>query len=118
MVIWKYPVSAEASFYLELPEDSEILDVQVQGSHGEFSSALSDVVVWALVDPETPRVKRTFRVVATGEPFEADGLCYLGTFQPGRRLVFHLFEYAKGLSFEGVALPLEGINRMPVRRTP
>ena len=79
-VIWKYPVSPK--FDMELPEDAQVLSVQTQGE---------DAQMWVLLDPEAPKVKRTFHAIATGEKFNATFSKYIGTFQVDW-MVFHLFE--------------------------
>jgi len=51
-VIWKYPVSPQ--FDVELPEDAEVLSVQAQDGKPQM---------WVLLDPDAPKVKRTFLAV-------------------------------------------------------
>jgi hypothetical protein len=85
-VIWKFPIPAQDNFTLDLPEGPcQPLAVQLQ--RGE-------PVLWIRVsaDPDARKTKRTFRVVATGQPFDDEGLLYAGTFQPSPDLVFHLFQ--------------------------
>lgn len=79
-VIWKYRVSPR--FDMELPEDAQVLSVQAQGKEAQM---------WVLLDPDAPKVKRTFLAVQTGERFNATYTRYIGTFQLDW-LVFHLFE--------------------------
>ena len=93
ITIWKYPVSLEDSFEVEMPEAAYILAVQMQGDTPQM---------WAIVDTNRPRKKFTFRLFGTGHPMEhttawgkksriPDWLVdYRGTFQI-RGLVFHLF---------------------------
>jgi len=80
--IWKFNVGAD-EFSVRMPLGSRVLDVQLQ----------DDLVqMWALVDPESEQVTRTFITYGTGHPIaNADELTYIGTFQVDR-LVFHLFE--------------------------
>lgn len=81
--VWKFPVSLEDQFPLEMPEGAQPLSVQMQ--HGQ-------PCLWALVNPDAPRRSRFFRLVGTGHPVE-EGLGFVGTFQlNGGALVFHLFE--------------------------
>jgi hypothetical protein len=79
-VIWKYQVKPR--FDLDLPEDALVLSVQVQGEEAQM---------WVLLDPEAPKVKRTFDAIPTGRRFDASHMHYIGTFQMDW-MVFHLFE--------------------------
>ena len=82
--IWQYPV--EPQMTLTLPQQAEILTVQVQGG---------TPVLWVLVDPEAPRVARHFALYGTGDDLAAPltHAAYRGTFQlGGGRVIFHLFE--------------------------
>lgn len=80
--VWKFAVVG-TSFKHLVPEGARFLAVQVQDGSPQM---------WLLVDPERPRVKMNFRVVATGEEFEAGAVAeYLGTFQV-EWTVWHLFK--------------------------
>jgi hypothetical protein len=83
--IYKYAAKIEERFTLELPEGAEILTAQEQGENP---------CIWALVDTESPKVKRTFAVYGTGTTgIPDDPGDYIGTFQLCRgTFVFHLFE--------------------------
>jgi hypothetical protein len=83
--IWKFPIPSCTEFTGEVPEGHfEVLTVQMQGAQP---------CMWAIVNPTQRKILRKFRIVATGEEFEkTEWLVYLGTFQPGDGLVFHLFE--------------------------
>lgn len=89
--IYKYPVHLDDRFEIEMPEAAQILDVQVQQGKP---------VMWALVYPEAPKVRRTFRLIGTGHPIEIEEwgrLAHLGTFQYANgTMVFHLFELWTG----------------------
>lgn len=87
--VYKYPVTLDDAFALQLPRGAQLLTVQVQ--RGE-------PVLWALVDPGAPDETRTFRLAGTGHRIDdADLLTYVGTFQlHGGALVFHLFAYPVG----------------------
>jgi len=89
--IFKYPVLIQDHFTLELPKDAEILTVQTQRGTPQL---------WAMVDSETEKEKRYFRLTGTGHPLGDDYLRiinYIGTFQMGNgTLVFHLFEIKEG----------------------
>jgi len=83
--VYKYPVEINEMFTIELPEDAEILDVQLQGNYP---------TLWALLDTESPTVKRVFRLAGTGHPIPSiEILEHIGTFQmAGGTLVWHVFE--------------------------
>lgn len=67
-----------------LPVDASILDVAV----------CSDVLcMFALVDPEAPRLPRVFDVFATGEIFQRDERRYVGTgHERNASHAWHVFE--------------------------
>lgn len=87
LVVYKYPVTMEDHFALDLPEGSRLLSVQAQHDIPQL---------WALVDAEQKRLERRFfRVAGTGHPISEppDRLRHVGSFQLiGGALVFHLFE--------------------------
>ena len=85
--IWKFPlvdsnVREDGSLVLEMPEDAEVLCVQLQQDNP---------AVWAKVDPNLPMVARKFFVVGTGQTFPEGASEYLGTWQKDAS-VLHLFE--------------------------
>jgi hypothetical protein len=83
VTIWKYPVLVTDTFTIHMPTGARILSVQVQDG---------GAMMWALVDPDAPKVTRTFRVAGTGHKVDAAGV-FVGTFQMlNGRLVFHLFD--------------------------
>jgi hypothetical protein len=80
--IWKYPINPYST--LQMPEGAKVLSVQTQDNQPQL---------WALVDPDKPKVGRTFAAVPTGDPFDDEGYTYIATFQiDNGGLVFHLFE--------------------------
>lgn len=82
--IWKYPVHVTDRFEHSMPEGASVLSVGTQ--HGA-------PMMWALVDPSRPQVRRAFRVHGTGHPVPLPVGAFLGTFQlHGGELVFHVFE--------------------------
>jgi hypothetical protein len=84
MVIFKYPVSP-GEFSVLMPAKSNVVAVQAQHDVPQM---------WAVVDPDSPKVSLRFRTVATGEPF-GNEWNYVGTFQlHGGVLVWHLLEAA------------------------
>lgn len=83
--IWKFPVHTTDAFEIEMPQGATLLAVQTQ---------VGDPQLWALVNPDAPRVTRAFRVVGTGHyhPDERFG-DYVGTYQLlNGGLVFHVFD--------------------------
>ena len=82
--IYKYPLTVEGKILLELPEGAEILTFQTQRDF---------LCIWALVNPDAPKVKREFRMYGTGHDVKEDGLKYIGTCQQfNGGLIWHLFE--------------------------
>lgn len=90
MIVHKYRIELEDEQVITMPEDAEMLSVQIQ--YGEPH-------IWMLV-PHKPSklVDRRFRLFGTGQliPGEFkkdDNLHYLDTFQiMGGNIVLHLFE--------------------------
>ena len=90
LTIYKYIIPIEDHFTLELPKDAKILTVQTQRGTPQL---------WAMVDSETEKEKRYFRLAGTGHPLSLVNahFIYIGTFQMGNGvLVFHLFEIKGG----------------------
>jgi len=83
--IWKYPMPIVDYYAFDMPEDAEVLTVQVQ--HGV-------PCIWATVDPNKPKLPRGFFVRGTGHELGlAESAKYVGTFQIELGgLVFHLFD--------------------------
>jgi len=94
--IWKFPLPVKNDsammewkdrFDLDMPRASTVLSIQVQ--HGQ-------VVIWALVDPDAEREKRSFILAATGRDVprkDDEAILVVGTVQlAGGGLVLHLFE--------------------------
>lgn len=82
MNVFKFPVTDE--FYLKLPANTQVLTVQMQDGVAQM---------WVAYEGDN-LVERHFRVLPTGANLNGklDKLKYIGTFQPERGLVFHLFE--------------------------
>jgi hypothetical protein len=82
--IYKYPFSIDDSVIITMPVGAEILTVQVQHRVP---------CIWALVDPEAPKVDRYFRVAGTGHSLPENPGKYVGTFQQLEgNLIFHVFD--------------------------
>lgn len=90
--IHKYEVVADifAGFVIDMPIGAEPLSVQMQRGRP---------VLWALVNPEAPKVRRRFITVGTGHVFsEHHDVTFVGTFQMNDGdLVFHLFDAGEPL---------------------
>jgi hypothetical protein len=90
-VIWKFPIPAEGTFKLDLPE-GPYRPLAVQMQHVQQGVDVATLWIHVSADPNARKLKRTFHVVPTGQPFDDEGLLYVGTFQPASHLVFHLFQ--------------------------
>jgi hypothetical protein len=82
MKIFKYELPAKDRSIIELPVGAMILDCQVQSQ---------SVMLWAIVDPDAEKEKRTFEFVVTGGEVTMQPREYVATVQYGR-YVFHIFE--------------------------
>lgn len=81
-VIFKYAISTQETQLLELPQASLPLSVGVQADQ---------LVLWCLVYPEAPPVKRRVSVYATGfDDVHARSDEYVGTVQHDA-MVWHIF---------------------------
>ena len=86
MTIWKFPARPDM-FVLEMPSGARILSIDAQNGKP---------FLWALVDPDAPKVQRRFLTAGTGHPLHdsVSGAAFVGTFQlHGGALVFHLFDF-------------------------
>ncbi len=82
MAVYKYLLSLNG--IVQMPEGAQVLCVQAQREQP---------CIWALVNPDAPKVERHFRIVGTGYLFNEPSYTYVGTFQlSGGSLVFHVFE--------------------------
>lgn len=82
--VWKYEVPVRNRFELEMPAGARIVSLQLQYDRP---------VLWAVVDPEAPKVTRMFGVVGTGTVVDFKLPKHIGTFQlHGGKTVLHVFE--------------------------
>lgn len=81
VTIYKYPLKITDEQQIELPEDVRILTVQMQGGKA---------YLWAMVDTDAEKVKRTIQIFGTGISVDPDGLAYIGTVQRDG-FVWHVF---------------------------
>ncbi len=102
MTIWKFPVSIDDHFTLQMPRGAKVLSVGVQATPQAGPPRPADQrevpFLWALVDPDPDLGTETrhFLLAGTGHPrpdLEWLKIVFIGTFQlRGGALVFHLFE--------------------------
>lgn len=89
--IRKFPLKTETlnPVYLTLPENAEILSVQIQKGKA---------FVWILGDYHDSRLrKRKFRIYGTGHPVLKENRRFIATYQLKDGLeVYHLFEIVAG----------------------
>lgn len=85
--IWKFPIVITDLQTVPLPDGAKVLTVAEQRG---------DLCLWAEVNPDAPKVKRTFEVFGTGHPMHTDmGVerGYVGTAQTeGGSFVWHVYE--------------------------
>lgn len=80
--IYKYELEIIDKQTLQLPDNSTILSIgNQQGT----------LCLWALVNPQSPLVRRHIRIVGTGHPLSTLNLTYLGTVVMNL-FVGHVFE--------------------------
>lgn len=81
--IWKFPIPDTG--WVEIPEGARVLSAGVQREQ--------QIVIWAMVDPEAPKVRRLFTVYGTGREIPAYGrnASFVGTVFIGP-FVFHVFD--------------------------
>lgn len=80
--IWKFPLEVEDKQSISLPEDAEVLSVQIQ--HGK-------PCLWALVIPDSPTKSRVIEIFGTGTQIPEGNRTYIGTVQMGP-FVWHVFD--------------------------
>lgn len=89
--VWKYPIPHASGIELLIPIGAEILHVGSQGAEGQM---------WVRVNPENPKVLRTFALVGTGHDLPDHTKAYVGSFQTPP-YVWHLFEIVLGAADAG-----------------
>lgn len=82
--VFKYPLKVTDEQEVVMPEGAAVLCVQIQRGIP---------CIWAEVDPQARKIKRTFVTYGTGHSIPKDGeKHYVGTYQSGNGdLVFHVF---------------------------
>lgn len=89
MRIWKWTLEIVDYQTLEMPIDSKILCVQMQGL---------SLQLWAICDEEALKEERYFVIYGTGNPLSDNNWAenYIGTVQDSNgSLVWHVFETIK-----------------------
>jgi len=88
--IWKFELNPDDTQSIEMPEFAQILCIQTQNLKP---------CLWALVEPENRKVKRTFEIFGTGYNIPSNReRQYIGTFQTDNGFyVFHCFELIRTL---------------------
>ncbi len=82
--IFKYELSSAFAQEISMPQDAEIISVQLQRNMP---------CIWAIIDPEEKLVKRKFVTIGTGREFDgARNLIYRGTDQQDDYFGWHVFE--------------------------
>ena len=81
--IWKYPIKVEDSQVIEIPNDFEILDIQLQNGY---------LSLWALVDVESTKEKVTIDIFGTGHTIDTKiSRQYIKTIILNPTMVIHIF---------------------------
>jgi len=85
--IWKFELKIDTDFTIEMPKGASVLSAQAQKE---------TICIWAIVDTEAEKEKRTFEVYGTGHDLPSDiekDRMLIGTVQlMGGALIFHVFE--------------------------
>jgi hypothetical protein len=80
--IWKFQVLPNEN--VSMPKGATILSAGVQGE---------DIFIWALVDPDAPRLDRLISVYGTGHTILGDPGAFIGSvMMHGGTFVFHVFD--------------------------
>lgn len=82
--IWKFGFPVRDEALISMPRGAEITHVGNQGHPDEVN-------VWAIVDPQAPRVSHRFSVRGTGHELTGEEGEHLASFQSGP-LVWHVFD--------------------------
>lgn len=87
--IWKFPLVICDTQGVTMPEGAKPLAVQLQGD---------TLCLWALVDPDAPKVCNTIDIRGTGHPCPDHLGEHIGTFQlSGGALIFHVFGWERNV---------------------
>ena len=94
--IWKYELEVTDDQVIKVPKDAKFL-MTAQAQPNRHLRLKAALCVWAIVDPDKPRVDVKFKVLGTGNPCDiGPNFGYLGTAQFFEgSLVFHVFMETK-----------------------
>ena len=79
--VYKYPISNDRSFTVKMDAKAKVLKVGPQNN---------EWFLWALVDPDAPKIERHFYLYGTGHDIP-EGKVHLATWEVGP-FVIHCFE--------------------------
>ena len=84
--IWKFPIELRGLQYVEMPVGAKILYVAQQ---------YDQVCLWAKINTNALKERRTIHVAGTGHSIPDCGMNYIGSvMMDGGAMVFHVFEVA------------------------
>jgi len=93
--IYKYTLKMTPDVQeIALPKWSQLLTAQIQEINND-AGYFREIVLWVNVDTSMEMIKRKFKVLMTGQPWDEDCSCtnYISTCQDKETgLVFHVFE--------------------------
>ncbi len=82
--IWKFALKPLSEQSIEMPENAQIISIQMQASLP---------YIWAIVNPVNQKKKRVFHTFGTGTVIPEADRNYIGTYKSQDDvLVFHVFE--------------------------
>jgi hypothetical protein len=92
ITIWKFPIALSDEQIIEIPADSVIISAIMQIVNG-----WENVVLYAIVNTDKPRVKRRIRIAGTGQPnLDLFDWRFIKTVEMLEgKLVWHIFEWMK-----------------------
>jgi len=95
--IWKYQFETLGETEFEIPAYANIVHVGAQHFNYMDKAPRSYVSIWACVNPDANKIKRKFRVVATGEDLSSvidssDAVIHIGTAIFENNTVWHVLE--------------------------
>lgn len=83
MKIYKYELKRASTQFVQIPEKSSIIDIQIQKGK---------IMMWAEVEPDSPEIDIKINMYGTGQEVAENGCDtdYLGTIQDGDN-VWHFY---------------------------
>ena len=84
MKIFKYPLEITDTQIVSMPEGAKLLSVAYIDAQ---------LYLWALVDTDRPKVRRSIEIYGTGHPCHSWATVFVGTvIDPIHGLVWHVFD--------------------------